>query len=369
LWSLVVTPALAAQDAEPRRPKLPKDADTNDARAYVDFGNLESTPWNKSHDAYYWAWRLEPDVVDFLHLRYTALWMRQPRQWRSEYSRGAGYVLKSKEAKLIDSLWPELLKRDPLPYLRTTCYLGMAATDMGYFNTSLERALVLYDYNCYRHAADTLARALEKDPSLWGLRLARGRALYYTQQYRAAAAEFQIVLDTLRARDDKYIGQWYNTKELLEHMAAAALLRARDVAGARAALGRALTENLSYYPAHATLARIAMDQGQVSTALQEAELAVGLREDDGVLRFHYGVILFRSGKLVEAEEQFRRAVEMEPYWAEARRQLALLLDKENKRDEAIAAYEAFLARAPRRENVRIREAEERIAALKAAAGT
>jgi hypothetical protein len=46
--------------------------------------------------------------------------------------------------------------------------------------------------------------------------------------------------------------------------------------------------------------------------------------------------------------------------------LAVSIDKQDKRDEAVAAYEAFLARAPKRENIRITEAEERVAALRAA---
>jgi tetratricopeptide (TPR) repeat protein len=365
LAALLLAPTLVAQQAEPKRPKLPRDADTNDARAYVAYGNLDNTPWDKTHDAYYWAWRLEPNVTDYLYMRWNALWMRQPRQWRNEYNSGAGYVVKSKEAKVIDSLWPEVLKRDPLPYLRSACYLGAASDALAFYNNPLDRAIVLFDVNCFRQAADTLALVLQKDPTLWGLRLLRARALYYTQQYRGAAAEIQIVLDTLRARDEKYIGVWYNTKELFEHMIAASLLRARDVPGARAALGRALTENLSYFPAHALLSQIAMDQGQIPTALQEAELAVGLKENDGVLRYDYGVLLYRSGKIAEAEAQFARAVELEPYWAEARRMLAVTLDQQQKGEEAVAAYEAFLARAPKRENIRIKEVQDRIAALEA----
>jgi predicted Zn-dependent protease len=233
----------------------------------------------------------------------------------------------------------------------------------------LVASLMFIDQGCHQHAADRMTAALERKPHLWVLRLARARSLFISQRYREAASEIQIVLDTLRARDEKYIGQVYNTKELLEHMVAVALLRVRDVAGAKAAVGRALSENLSYYPAHAMLSQILMDQRDIAGALQEAELAVGLRENNGVLRYHYGVLLYRSGKLAESEEQLRKAVELEPYWAEAHRQLAVTLDQQNKREETIAAYQAFLARAPKRENIRVKEAEERVAALGAAGGT
>jgi Tfp pilus assembly protein PilF len=358
LWA---TP-LGAQDGMPKRPKLPKDADTNDARIYEEWGNRDQTPWDKAHDAYYWAWRLEPSVTDYLYQRYRALYYRQPEGWRVEFDRGATYVAKSKEAKLIDSLWSEVLERDPFPYLQSPCYYADLTAEI---RDPLTAGIVHYQRNCYPQAAEKLGQALVKDPALLGARITRARALFFSRQYRAAAADIQIVLDSLRARDEKYVGVWYNTKELLEHMVGLALLQARDTAGAKAALGRALTENLSYFPAHAELSQIAMDQKQIPMALQEAELAVGLEENDGVLHYDYGVLLFRSGKMAEAEEQFEKAVELEPYWAGARWMLALTLDQEKKGEEAAAAYEAFLVRAPRRENVRIKEAQDRVVALRA----
>jgi tetratricopeptide (TPR) repeat protein len=366
VWLL--TPALAAQHALPKRPKLPRDADTNDARAYMAYGDLTNTPWDKTHDAYYWAWRLEPNVTDYLYARYNALYFRQPYQWRLEHEQGAEYVRKSKEARLIDSVWIQVIQRDPFPHRETnTCYLPQLIQNEK--NPWVAGWRYFYEGGCYQQAAEKLALAVEKEPGAFGIRLLRARALFFSRQYRPAAHELQVLLDSLRARDEKHIGIWYNTKEVLEHMQAMALLRARDIPGARAALGRALTENLAYFSAHALLSQIAMDQGQITTALQEAELAVGLQEHDGVLRFDYGTLLFRAGKLAEAEEQLKRAVELEPYWADARRQLAVTLDKQNKAADAIAAYEAYLARAPRRENIRIKEAEDRVAVLKAGGGT
>jgi Tfp pilus assembly protein PilF len=365
LCALILAPALAAQDGIPKRPKLPKDSDTNDARVYVAWGDLGATPWDKAHDAYYWAWRLEPHITAYLHKRYLALYWRQPAGWREEFDRGAKYVLKSKDAKLIDSLWPEILKRNPFPHLLSPCYYPELVDS----RDPMVAGLQFHNQGCHRQAAERLETALARRPQHWGLRLRRAQSLFFTREYRAAAAEVQVVLDTLRNKDEKYLDQWYNTKEFLEYMVAMALFRARDIPGAKAALGRALTENLSYYPAHAMLSQIAMDQGDISVALQEADLAVGLREDDGVLRFDYGVLLHRAGKLAEAEAQLKRAIELEPYWADARRILAITLDRLNKREEAVAAYEAFVARAPQRENIQIREAQERVAALRAAGGS
>jgi len=360
LVTLVTAPLLAAQDAMPRRPKLPEDADTNDARAYIEWGDLDQTPWDKAHDAYYWAWRLEPQNTAYLLKRHDALYWKQPAGWRDEFDRGAKYVTKSQDARLIDSLWPEILERDPFPYLRSPCYYP----EQVYSRDPVVAGLQFFNQRCFRQAAERLQVALTRKPELWALRLRRARALYIIQDYRGAAAEVQIVLDTLRARDEEYLDQRYNTKEFLEHMIAAALYQGGDLPGAKAALERALTENLSYYPAHALLSQVATWQGQLATAVQEAELAVGLDEANGVLRHDYGVLLLRLGKLAEAEEQFRKAIEFEPHWAAPRHMLAVALDAQKEYPDALMAWEEFLARAPRR-HTQIKEAQDRIAALRA----
>jgi hypothetical protein len=360
LATLLVTAMLSAQDPLPKRPKLPEGADTNDSRAYIEWGDRDQTPWDKAYDAYYWAWRLEPNHTGYLLKRHEALYWKQPAGWRDEFDRGAKYVTKSRDARLLDSLWPEILERDPFPYLRSPCYYP----EQVYSRDPVVAGLQFYNQRCYRQAAERLQVALTRKPGLWGLRLHRARALYIIHDYWGAAAEVEVVLDTLRARDEQYLDQRYNTKEFLEYMIAAARYQGGDLAGARAALERALTENLAYYPAHALLSRIADAQGQLPTAVQEAELAVGLDQANGVLRHDYGVLLLRSGKLVEAEGQFRQAVELEPYWADARRMVAVALDAQKKYPEALAAYEDFLARAPRR-HVGLKEAQDRIAAIRA----
>ena len=352
----------AAQDDPPKRPKLGNDADTNDARAYYAWGNQANVSRARTAEARYWAYRLEPNDVSYFYGWWRALLAKQPVNWQADYFAGAKYAVKSREAKLIDSLRPDILQRNPFPFVRTPCYYPELVDS----RDPVVASLMFLDRGCHQHAAERILAALERKPEYWGLHVERARSLFILQRYREAGAEITIVLDSLRGRDDKYLGAWYNTKEFLEHMLAVTLYRGRDIPGARGALERALTENLSYYPAHAMLSQIAMDQGDIKGALQEAELAVGLREHDGVLRYDYGVLLYRAGKLAEAEVQLAKAVELEPYWAEARRQLAVSIDKQDKRDEAVAAYEAFLARAPKRENIRITEAEERVAALRAA---
>jgi Flp pilus assembly protein TadD len=154
---------------------------------------------------------------------YVALVNRQPDQWYLEWISGADYVVQSKTAKLIDSLYADAVGRGPFVRFDLPCRdPGLTAL----IQNPLTAGLVHFRRDCYQFAVQKLREAVSADP---------------------------------------------------------------------------------------TLARIAVDQGQIPTALQEAELAVGLKENDGVLRYDYGVLLYRAGKIAEAEEQFAKAVELEPY--------------------------------------------------------
>ena len=68
----VVGTSLAAQSV-PRRPRLPSDADTNDAAAYYDLGveSFERNP-DRSAQAFYWASRLDPASAPVWYARYAA---------------------------------------------------------------------------------------------------------------------------------------------------------------------------------------------------------------------------------------------------------------------------------------------------------
>jgi Flp pilus assembly protein TadD len=92
-----------------------------------------------------------------------------------------------------------------------------------------------------------------------------------------------------------------------------------------------------------------------------------MKPDDGVIRHDYGLALLEVGRNAEAETQFREAVRLEPHWAIAYYNLATALQHQGEGPEAIAQYEAFLARCPRRMSPLVAEARNRIGALKAAA--
>lgn len=366
----VLTSPLAAQK-KPKpieRPDLGARADTNDAYAYMKYGWRPDVDWKETYAAFYWAYRLQPDDVSILAALHQAYWMRQTPQWRSLYNEGAEFVLKSKEAKLLDSLRYEVAIRNPMVYLRGDCYRWEGVDDE---RDDWLAAAILFDYGCYKEAAERYAKAIERYPRRIGLRLDRAHALYRSNQYGEAVTELQAVLDTLHGRDAKYLSHQYQTRAIIEFMLGQAYLRARNLQGAREAFGRALTEDLSLYWMHARLAELALNQRDTKTALAEYEQAIALKDNDGVLLHDYGVALSAAKQYAEAEPHFRRAIELEPYFATAYYNLAVALDRQEKFSEAREAYREFLKRAPRREAKMIITTQSRVKALEAqlASGT
>lgn len=361
LAAAFVSPLAAQKTPKPvERPKLDARADTNDAHAYWEYGWSDRVSWKKSLDAFHWAHQLQPDDTHILVAFHQAFWMRQTPQWRNEYLNGAGFVVKSKEAKFLDSLRYELAIRNPMIFLSGTCYRIRGIEQE---RDHVLSAVLLYDGRCYKEAAMRYAQAIEKHPGRLWLRIDRAHALYRSNQHGGAIDELQAVLDTLEGRAVKRLAHAYETRAIFEFMIGNIYVGARNMAEARNAYQRALTEDLSLYWVHARLAELAFNERDIRTALAEYEQAVALKEDDGVLQHDYGVALSTNGRFADAEPHFRRALELEPYFSTAYYNLAVSLDGQKKRAEAREAYEAFLARAPRRQSKMIITARSRLESL------
>ena len=360
LAAFLVSPLPAQKAKVPERPRLLNRADTNDAAAYMEYGWRKDVSWKHTLEAFQWAYRLQPDDIHILAALQTAFWMRQPPQWRSQYNQGAEFVLKSKEAKFLDSLRYELAIRNPMVYLRGACYRLPGIED---HDSDWEAAAFLFDYGCYKEAAERYALAIKRYPRVLGLRMDRAHALYRSSQFGETVSELQVVLDTLRGRDRKYLAHQYQSRAIIEFMIGNAYIRAGNAQAAREAYGRALTEDLSLYWVHARLAEVALSENDTRTAIAEYEQAVALKENDGVLLHDYGVALSTAGRFGEAEPHFRRSIELEPYFSTAYYNLAVSLDRQDKRDEARVAYQDFLRRAPKRQVKMIITSQSRLKSL------
>ena len=363
--ALLASPLAAQKKPKPIDPPKLDDprADPNDAYAYMKYGWRSDVSWKNTLAAFQWAYRLQPDDVEILAALQQAYWMRQTPQWRSFYNEGVEFVVKSKEAKFLDSLRVELAIRNPMVYLRGNCYRLEGIENE---RDDWLAAAILFDYGCYKESSERYAKAIERRPGRLGLRMDRAHALYRSDQFGDAISELQVVLDSLRSRDAKYLAHQYQTRAVIEFMIGQSYLRARNAQGAREAFGRALAEDLSLYWVHARLAEVALSARDTRTALAEYAQAVALKEDDGVLLHDYGVALSASRQFAEAEPLFRRAIELEPYFSTAYYNLAVSLDRQNKDAEARDAYTQFLERAPKRQSKMIITARSRLKSLESA---
>jgi Tfp pilus assembly protein PilF len=367
--SLFLTLALASglsAQREPQRPRLSARADTNDAEEYFALGARQHRDVWKAHDAFYWAFRLQPDQPIYLYARYFALLNRQPADWQQNYWGGAAFVLKSRDAKLIDSTFGEVMLRDPFIHLTLDCRRYPE------LDRELDRAaagFAQFALGCYQAAALAFGEALVRDPGDLTVRMMRALAYSYVGIFDSTTVDLRIVVDSLHARDAERLVHAYESKAMLEYVAGMAHLRRGDAAAARAAFGRALTEDLGFGMAHGRLARLTRDRGNPMAALPEYDLAVGLRPEDGVLRHDYGATLHDLGRYADAEAQLREAVRIEPYWAAPRFSLAAALQAQGKTQEAAEQFEAYLARCPRALELQAAEARRRLERLRTAGST
>jgi Flp pilus assembly protein TadD len=366
---------LAAQDALltidgklPARPKLPAGADTNDARAYDAYGDDRETPWKKSFDAYYWAYRLDPANEFYRAKMSDAVLYSMSPEWRFAYLyEGAGYAVKSKEAKLIDTLGTLSFRRDPLAHAYVTECRGDAEV------MRVKNPLVAGDYfyrvGCYSQAAIKYDSVVAKRPEWLDVRVRLARVLTYTGRHGAAIEQVQATLDSLRARQTKHTSRYIFSQEVLELMRGEMLVASEDYFNAKKAFARSLEENLAYGPAHTRLARVALVQGELAEAIQEYDMALQIDEKDPVAHNDLGIALMQAERLDEAVPHFRRAIELEPHFSLPYFNLALAIDKLGKDKEgAVTAWRDYLARAPKRQGRQINQANGRLAALGQTAG-
>jgi predicted Zn-dependent protease len=110
------------------------------------------------------------------------------------------------------------------------------------------------------------------------------------------------------------------------------------------------------------MAMLALDAKDTVTALSEMDLAVQIRPGDPGLRYLYGFTLSQVGRPAEAQQQLEKAVEYDPVYAAPRNALAHVFEAEQKPQEALANYRAFLSLAAQND-VRRNEAEARVTAL------
>lgn len=393
LLLLAAAPAAAQRAGDvPRRPALPAAADTNDARAYMDLGErlLIQRPRDAA-DAFYWAFQLNPTLADALYGRYTALLMTDPRRLVS-YWEGERRILRRPDVQAMDSLYLRALAMDPFLYRRFEAGLFRfymeswvrheldASGGMDIPQSELQRYVsrAILDGGPYVHAREAYARgdhqdalrlyadAITKTRRKSPLRADRARLLAHVRDWEPALQEMTQALEELRREDERDVVYLYESKALMEHGIGLLNERLGNLPAAREAYGRALTEELTYYPAHVRMATLALVEGDTAAAVAEFDLAAQTTSEPSVL-YAYGAMLTQIGRFDDAARQFERAIQAAPYYAEPYFGLGLARDAQGNPAGAVEAFRGFLARA-RQNHTRREHATQRIQAIAAEAG-
>jgi tetratricopeptide (TPR) repeat protein len=393
LASLAVS--LAAQNV-PRRPPL-NGADTNQAAAYYSYGlsMLQQDP-QKAADAFYWASRIDPSWAQPLYAGRIAFLVGADDQFVIGYMDGKRSYTRSKEARRIDSLELRARMLDPfmnreldkdllLRYVRAL-YDEAQKSDGGtddraqtlqfqyyverYWRTDAPpgmKAELAVSERRYPDALEAYREALRDDRDHQAeIHEARARVFYLMGNSDSARAEMTQAIARLREKDTKDFVWLYESKAVLEHFIGLTYERQNQIDPAREAYGRALQEDLSYYPAHMRLGTIALSAGDTAAALSEMDLAAQINNDEPVLQATYGTILAQAGRLPEAQQHLHRAVELDPFYANSYYVLGRVDEFAGKSTDAAGDYRAYLGHA-RAQDPRVAEVQRRLAGLTGAA--
>lgn len=396
LLLLVLAPGatLDAQGAKaekaPPRPRFTIARDSNSAASYYYHGMqlLVKSP-AEAADAFYWASRLEPEWADPLYARRVAILMRDDRAL-------AEYVMtgrRNSEQRRADSLQYRALLLDPFLYRKLdkemldravdayvsqrdrerggtgTMPVFLRASDFALDNPRLAGWLA-YSDGKFADALGYYNAALRRSPKSYDIHSDRADVLYLVAQYDSTLLALDAMLGEMRKVERKKLLAFYDSKAFVEYQMGKVHVARGDLAQAREAFGRALTEDLSFYMAHAALSGVALAQHDTTTAIQEFDLAVQLNGDDPGLRYEYGAILFVTAKYDAAAEQFRKAIDLDPDYAKPYFPLAYIDDGNGRDAEAIQHYDGYVRRAPSTDGARLEQARARLAELRAsAAGT
>jgi tetratricopeptide (TPR) repeat protein len=356
--ALAAAPVLAqqAEKPEPRRPVLEAGRDTNNAREYYQFGLRRlGDRSDEAANAFYWASRLDPMWAEPLYARRIALLMRMDDRSLGDYLDRSQRVLSRREVRFADSLATRAMWRDPLLYrrldanliegwLRRATNFEVGLRDMENVGPAT-RAWILYTRGEYVQSVKQYDVAIKRDDKAYWLHGDRARAFAMMLQYDSTLAELQLELREQRKREKDLVRE-YESKAMNEYMIGRVHEMRGSLDDARAAYGRALTEELSFHAAHEALGRVALAQGDTAAAVAEYRSAVELMNDDPALQYEYGVALLAARKFEDAQKAFLRAVELDRYFVAPYFPLAYIEYNSGDDKSALAHYTAFATLAP-----------------------
>jgi len=396
--ALLLAPAISAQQvvAPPTRPHLDAGVDTNDARAYYQYGvrMIESKP-DESSRAFYWAAKLDPSSGEALYAMRTAALMKLSSNDLYDY-----YDYSAKKRK------PEYLALDSLLYRAYTinpflyrsldrnlmhrileadvknehpdvdaAELNLAI--LNYMHDARHTAWASYSQGRFPEALDAYAKELkdldrtknkrnkrEHEDDASEIHAERARIFYLVGNTDSSLTEMTAAMAGLRERDAKETVILYESKAMYDQSLGMIHERAKHPDLAREAYAHALEEDLSYFSAHTRMAGLQLAQGDTTSALTEMDLAIQLQPNDPALRYDYAVALIQARRDADAVTQLMKSIAVDPFYPAPRLLLARIADAEQYTEDAVREYTEYVALAPK-SDPQVDAARTRLSALQA----
>jgi tetratricopeptide (TPR) repeat protein len=355
---------VALRGEPPRRLRLDATADTNDWQHYFDYGAavIQAFP-NRADTAFYWAARLDPSRAEPLFARWVTFWLTDVMRFM-DYMENNTRVRESPAVRRLDTLYLHALERNPfvpqtllvLPYDKLPGEWREDPRTLGW---------LAYSRLDYVTAADYFGRLVSENPDKYAwVRYDRALALVPQGLYDSARVEIVALLTTLRRGErGPHLSPVYQSKELMEYGVGLLELVQGNLEAARAAFGRALVENLAFFPAHAMLGDLALARHDTAAAAQEYAQAAELAPAEPWILYRDGVALTGVRRYRDAVAPLERAIALEPLYAQPYLALGYALEAAGDRAGAVRAFQQYLQRAPRREADKIAAAQRRVTDL------
>ncbi|MCU0622389.1 MAG: hypothetical protein MUF53_00850, partial [Gemmatimonadaceae bacterium] len=346
------------------RPALPADADSSDPSALLAFADRQlATDAEQARRAYYWAARYDPTSADAVMGQWNAVMLA------SEKARIAFLEQKrDPAAQAVDSLRqlatlrdpfvasPQMLEivrrevRDRNPHITESELLAAFDNMMAASPNPFIAAMVAEQSGRLLQALAAWGRAAERAKGDWTLRLNRARIFRALGTRDSAIAELQRAIKDRPGSDQQAKGRTvvlFVPLAMLYH--ALGILHTEGGADslARGAFEQAIAEDASFWPAQVRLAVLARQRGDTAAAIAGLQLAVQTSPDEVLPQFELAVAQVMSGDAAAALRSLKRVEAMEPWFALPYLLQARLYEQAEYTDEAVAAYAAFVARAPK----------------------
>ena len=332
-------PALRAQKSTPppSRPTIEAGADTNDARSYYGYGmKMVYDKPSEAVRAFYWASRIIPNSAEVLYSLQCASLLAMSNDDMADYFDYYGKTRKPQYLALDTLL---VRAYSIMSYLNDARFSARAA----YADGRMQEALAGYGKDLTYRGWSKKTRAL----ATGDIHAIRARIFYVLGNLDSARTEMTAAVSAMRERDTTERVILYRSKAMYEQSLGMVFERQSQMDSARDAYGQALQEDLSYFPAHARLAQMALAKGDTTTALTELDLVVQLQPKDVVARYEYAVALVGTGHDAAAAAQLKSAIAADPYFAAPHLLLARIADVEQYAQDAADEYQQYVALAPR----------------------